>query len=103
MFGASFNVDVKTLVGDDALVHEVAEKTIQAYDLDHLTQATYTDDGTERQVRQRKRERKRQKVILIVDDDDDSLEGDAATDLCLFCLSPPTSSLLAATVSWAVG
>ena len=55
-FGVLFHVrslasDVKTLVGDDALVKEVAEKTIKAYDLQHLTQATYKDEGTERKVR----------------------------------------------------
>ena len=36
--------DVKILVGDDALVETVAKKTIQTYDLEHLTQATYENE-----------------------------------------------------------
>ena len=37
--------DVKTLVGDDAKVDNVARKTIREYDLKHLTHATYKHGG----------------------------------------------------------
>ena len=37
--------DVKTLVGDDKLVDEVASATIKKYDLDNLTQVNYDVDG----------------------------------------------------------
>ena len=36
---------MKTLVGDDKLVDEVASATIKKYDLDNLTQVNYDVDG----------------------------------------------------------